>query len=183
MPVLSPSAGPDVLDIRKLYGQADVFTYDPGFTSTAACESKITFIDGGKGELLHRGYPIEQLAEKSNFLETVFSLFMVSYYGDEFQEEVRGKMFVYHRPRGETMLDFGSLLRNDHPDAILLKQNQMPSEFTIDNQKFVKIVRVKPLYDFNHRRKDASFHYSNKTNLGFLIFEEELERGAVHGCI
>ena len=65
LPVMSPSAGPDVLDIRKLYGQADVFTYDPGFTSTASCESAITFIDGDKGELLYRGYPIDQLAEKS----------------------------------------------------------------------------------------------------------------------
>ena len=70
LPVLKGSTGPDVLDIRKLYGQADVFTYDPGFTSTAACESKITYIDGDKGILLHRGYPIDQLAEKSTFLET-----------------------------------------------------------------------------------------------------------------
>ena len=64
-PILSPTAGPDVIDIRKLYGQANVFTYDPGFTSTAATDSAITFIDGDKGELLHRGYPIDQLAEKS----------------------------------------------------------------------------------------------------------------------
>ena len=61
---IRPTLGPDVLDIRKLYDQADVFTFDPGFTSTAACESAITFIDGDKGELLHRGYPIEQLAGK-----------------------------------------------------------------------------------------------------------------------
>ena len=64
LPIFSPTAGPDVLDIRKLYGQAGVFTYDPGFTSTASCDSTITFIDGGKGELLHRGYPIDQLAAK-----------------------------------------------------------------------------------------------------------------------
>ena len=74
LPVLIPTLGPDVVDIRKLYAEADVFTYDPGFTSTAACESTITFIDGDKGELLYRGYPIEQLAEKSNFLETCFLL-------------------------------------------------------------------------------------------------------------
>ena len=60
LPMHSPTAGPDVIDIRKLYGQAGVFTYDPGFTSTAACDSTITFIDGDKGELLHRGYTIEQ---------------------------------------------------------------------------------------------------------------------------
>ena len=74
LPVLSPTLGPDVLDIRKLYGEADVFTYDPGFTSTAACESAITFIDGDKGELLHRGYPIEQLAEKSSYMEVCYLL-------------------------------------------------------------------------------------------------------------
>jgi citrate synthase len=74
LPVLSPTIGPDVLDIRKLYAEADVFTFDPGFTSTAACESAITYIDGDKGELLYRGYPIEQLAEKSSFLEVCFLL-------------------------------------------------------------------------------------------------------------
>ncbi|WP_410217919.1 citrate synthase [Paracoccus sp. (in: a-proteobacteria)] len=74
LPVLSPTQGPDVLDIRKLYGQADVFTYDPGFTSTASCDSTITFIDGDKGELWYRGYPIEQLAAQSNYLEVCYLL-------------------------------------------------------------------------------------------------------------
>ncbi|MFN4156023.1 MAG: citrate synthase [Paracoccaceae bacterium] len=74
LPVLSPTLGPDVLDIRKLYAEADVFTFDPGFTSTAACESAITFIDGDKGELLHRGYSIEELAEHSHYLEVCYLL-------------------------------------------------------------------------------------------------------------
>ncbi|MFC3085419.1 citrate synthase [Tabrizicola soli] len=74
LPVHRPTLGPDVLDIRKLYGEADVFTFDPGFTSTAACESAITYIDGDKGELLYRGYPIEQLAEKSTHLEVCYLL-------------------------------------------------------------------------------------------------------------
>ena len=74
LPVHKPTVGPDVLDIRKLYGEADVFTYDPGFTSTAACESAITYIDGDKGELLYRGYPIEQLADKSTHLEVCYLL-------------------------------------------------------------------------------------------------------------
>jgi len=74
LPVLSPTIGPDVLDIRKLYGEADVFTFDPGFTSTAACESAITYIDGDKGELLHRGYPIDQLAKESTYLEVCYLL-------------------------------------------------------------------------------------------------------------
>ena len=74
LPVLSPTAGPDVIDIRKLYAQANVFTYDPAYTSTAACDSTITFIDGEEGVLLHRGYPIDQLAEKSHFLEVAYLL-------------------------------------------------------------------------------------------------------------
>jgi len=74
LPIYSPTLGPDVLDIRKLYGQGDVFTYDPGFTSTAACSSTITYIDGDKGELLYRGYPIEQLADRSHYLEVCYLL-------------------------------------------------------------------------------------------------------------
>ena len=74
LPVLTPTAGPDCLDIRKLYGQGDVFTYDPGFTSTASCDSAITFIDGDKGELWYRGYPIEQLAQDSHYLEVCYLL-------------------------------------------------------------------------------------------------------------
>ncbi|HEX2802096.1 MAG TPA: citrate/2-methylcitrate synthase, partial [Phenylobacterium sp.] len=74
LPILKGSAGPDVIDIRKLYAETDAFTYDPGFTSTASCESKITFIDGDQGILLHRGYPIGELAEQSNFLEVCYLL-------------------------------------------------------------------------------------------------------------
>ena len=74
LPVISGSLGPQVIDIRKLYADTDAFTYDPGFTSTASCESKITFIDGDKGVLLHRGYPIDQLAENSSFLEVCYLL-------------------------------------------------------------------------------------------------------------
>ncbi|MBK5945473.1 citrate (Si)-synthase [Rhodobacter veldkampii DSM 11550] len=74
LPVLHPTIGPDVVDIRKLYAEGDVFTFDPGFTSTAACESAITYIDGDKGDLLYRGYPIEQLAEKSHYLEVCYLL-------------------------------------------------------------------------------------------------------------
>ncbi|MEI6797967.1 MAG: citrate synthase [Pseudomonadota bacterium] len=74
LPMMSPVMGPDVVDIRKLYDEADVFTYDPGFTSTAACKSAITFIDGDKGELLYRGYPIEQLAAESTHLEVCYLL-------------------------------------------------------------------------------------------------------------
>jgi citrate synthase len=74
MPVLSGSLGPDVIDIHKLYAGTNMFMFDPGFTSTASCESKITFIDGEKGQLYYRGYPIEQLAEYSDYLETCYLL-------------------------------------------------------------------------------------------------------------
>ena len=73
-PILSGSVGPRVIDIRKLYGDTDFFTYDPGFTSTASCDSKITYIDGEAGVLLHRGYPIDQLAEQSSFMEVSYLL-------------------------------------------------------------------------------------------------------------
>src|SRR5271154_3390252 len=74
MPLMPGSIGPSVFDIRKLYDQLGVFTYDPGYGGTAACDSKITYIDGDVGVLLHRGYPIEQLAEKSSFLEVAYLL-------------------------------------------------------------------------------------------------------------
>src|SRR5260370_38824072 len=74
LPILKGTTGPDVVDIRKLYAESDAFTYDPGFTSTASCESKITFIDGDAGILLHRGYQIGELAEKSNFLAVCYLL-------------------------------------------------------------------------------------------------------------
>ncbi len=72
--VLSGSVGPDVIDIRRLYADTGMFTYDPGFTSTASCESALTYIDGDQGILLHRGYPIGQLAEQSSFMEVSYLL-------------------------------------------------------------------------------------------------------------
>ena len=74
LPIYKGSIGPDVIDIRKLYAQTGKFTYDPGFLSTASCNSTITYIDGDKGELLYRGYPIEQLATQCDFLETCYLL-------------------------------------------------------------------------------------------------------------
>src|SRR6201989_2223477 len=74
LPVYSGTVGPDVIDIGKMYAQTGMFTLDPGFTSTASCESQITYIDGDQGILLHRGYPIDQLAEKSSFLEVCYLL-------------------------------------------------------------------------------------------------------------
>jgi citrate synthase len=74
LPIMKGSYGPDVIDVRNLYKDTGMFTYDPGFMSTASCDSKITYIDGEKGELYYRGYPIEQLAEHSTYLEVCFLL-------------------------------------------------------------------------------------------------------------
>ena len=74
LPVVSGTVGTDVIDIRKLYAQTDCFTFDPGFTSTASCESQLTYIDGDEGVLLHRGYSIEELSEESSFMEVSYLL-------------------------------------------------------------------------------------------------------------
>ena len=99
LPIHSPTLGPDVLDIRKLYAEADVFTFDPGFTSTAACESAITYIDGDKGELLHRGYPIEQLADKSSYLELCYLLLYAELPTAAQLADFRGRVTRHTTPR------------------------------------------------------------------------------------
>ncbi|MEM1387972.1 MAG: citrate synthase [Pseudomonadota bacterium] len=120
LPMHSPSAGPDVIDISKLYGQADVFTYDPGFTSTAACRSTITFIDGDKGELLHRGYPIDQLAEKSHYLEVCYLLLYGELPTADQLEDFEGRV-TNHTMLHEQMVYFYRGFRRDaHPMAIMV---------------------------------------------------------------
>jgi citrate synthase len=120
MPIHSPTLGPDVVDIRKLYTEADVFTYDPGFTSTAACESAITYIDGDKGELLYRGYPIEQLADGSNYLEVCFLLL----YGE--LPSAAQLLDFKHRVTHHTMVHeqmhyfFRGFRRDSHPMATMV---------------------------------------------------------------
>src|SRR5260364_270339 len=79
LPVYKGTVGPDVIDIRKLYAQMGRFTYDPGFMSTASCKSAITYIDGDKGELLYRGYPIEELATQCDFPEISYLLLKANY--------------------------------------------------------------------------------------------------------
>ena len=119
-PVLSGTVGPDVVDIRKLYAGTGMFTYDPGFTSTAACRSKITYIDGDEGILLHRGYRIEDLAEKSSFLETAYLiLFGELPTADEYANFTNG--VTYH-----TMIHdqinylYRGFRRDAHPMAVMV---------------------------------------------------------------
>ena len=119
LPVLSPSAGPDVVDIRKLYGQARVFTYDPGFTSTASCESSITYIDGEEGVLLHRGYPIDQLAAKSHYLEVCYLLLYGELPSGKELEDFEHRVTM-HTMLHEQMYNFTRGFRRDaHPMAIM----------------------------------------------------------------
>ncbi len=120
LPVIKGTLGPDVLDISHLYGQGKVFTFDPGFTSTAACESKITYIDGDDGVLLHRGYPIDQLAENGDFIETCYLL----YYG-ELPNHAQRKSFefaiTHHTMIHEQMSRFFQGFRRDaHPMAVMV---------------------------------------------------------------
>ena len=119
LPIHSPTAGPDVLDIRKLYGQAGVFTYDPGFTSTASCDSTITFIDGDEGVLLHRGYPIDQLAEKSHYLEVCY-LLLYGILPSASELEKFESLVISHTMLHEQMVYFYRGFRRDaHPMAIM----------------------------------------------------------------
>ena len=133
LPRISGTVGPDVVDIRKLYNEADLFTFDPGFTSTASCESKITFIDGDEGKLLYRGYSIEELAQKSSYLEVCYLLL----YGvlprkDElinFTQRV-----TRHTMLHEQMIYFFRGFRRDaHPMAIICGVQGAMSSFYHDS--------------------------------------------------
>jgi len=118
-PVLSGTVGPDVIDIRSLYAKTGMFTYDPGFTSTAACDSAITYIDGDEGQLLYRGYPIDQLSEKSSYIEVCYLLL----YGElpnkaqlaEFSELVTRHTMVHEQMH----YFFRGFRRDAHPMAIM----------------------------------------------------------------
>ena len=119
LPVLEGSIGPKVIDVRKLYAQTGYFTYDPGFMATAACRSSITYIDGDEGILLYRGYPIEELAAKSDFMEVSYLLL----YG-ELPTAEQKKQFVFdithHTMVHEQISSFFHGFRRDaHPMAIM----------------------------------------------------------------
>jgi citrate synthase len=119
LPVYQGSIGPEVIDIRKLYAQTGMFTYDPGFLSTAACQSAITYIDGDKGELLYRGYPIEQLATQCDFLEVCY-LLLNGELPDEKQKQEFVRSVTLHTMVNEQMQFFLRGFRRDaHPMAVM----------------------------------------------------------------
>ncbi|EKD61970.1 MAG: hypothetical protein ACD_54C00001G0001 [uncultured bacterium] len=120
LPVYKPTLGPQVVDIRKLYDQADVFTFDPGFTSTAACESAITFIDGDKGELLHRGYPIEQLAAESSYLEVCYLLLYGELPNAAQLADFEGRVTRHTMLHEQIHMFFRGFRRDSHPMATMV---------------------------------------------------------------
>ncbi len=147
LPVMSPSAGPDVIDIRKLYAQAQMFTYDPGFTSTASCDSHITFIDGDKGELLHRGYPIDQLAGKSHFLEVCYLLLYGELPGATALEEFETIVTRHTMIHEQMMYFFRGFRRDAHPMAVMTGVVGAMSAFYHDSTDIAD----------EHQREVASF--------------------------
>jgi citrate synthase len=119
IPLMSGTAGADVFDIRKLYNELGVFTYDPGYGATASCESKITYIDGDVGVLQYRGYPIEQLADHSNFLEVCY-LLLNGELPDKAQSAEFNKGVMHHTMLHEQIRSFYNGFRRDaHPMAVM----------------------------------------------------------------
>ena len=119
LPIYTGTVGPDVIDIRKLYGQTGKFTYDPGFMSTASCNSKITYIDGDKGELLYRGYPIEQLATKCDHLETCYLLLKGELPNAKQKEEFVGAVMNHTMVHEQMQFFLRGFRRDAHPMAVL----------------------------------------------------------------
>ena len=108
-----------MIDIRKLYGQTGKFTYDPGFMSTASCNSKITYIDGDKGELLYRGYPIEQLAQKCDHLETCYLLLKGELPNAKQKEEFVNAVMNHTMVHEQMQFFLRGFRRDAHPMAVL----------------------------------------------------------------
>ena len=118
-PVRSGSVGPDVIDIRKLYAQTGAFTFDPGFTSTASCDSAITYIDGDEGILLHRGYPIGQLAEHSSFMEVSYLLLNGELPSNDVVDKFSGTISRHTMLHEQLATFYRGFRRDAHPMAIM----------------------------------------------------------------
>lgn len=179
LPRISPTHGPDVADVRSLHKDTGLFTYDPGFASTASCKSAITFIDGDEGILLYRGYPIEQLAEHSNYLEVCYLLM----YG-ELPNKEQGDSFNHiisqHTMVHENIRDFIDGFRYDaHPMAMLVGTVGAMSSFYHDSldinnpqhreisaQRLIAKMPTIASYCYNHYR-GMPFMYPDN-NLGYV---------------
>ncbi|MGI4943159.1 MAG: citrate synthase [Janthinobacterium lividum] len=119
LPLKAATIGPSVADISKLYGQLGIFTYDPGYGMTAACDSKITYIDGDEGVLLHRGYPIEQLAENSSFLEVAYLLLNGELPNEKQRHEFENGVMLHTMLHEQLRRFYDGFRRDAHPMAVL----------------------------------------------------------------
>ena len=119
LPVMSGTLGPDVIDIRKLYGETNMFTFDPGYGATGSCLSGLTYIDGEEGVLLHRGYPIDQLADQSNFLEVAYLLLNGELPNKDEKEEFDSAITNHTMVHEQISTFFRGFRRDAHPMAIL----------------------------------------------------------------
>ena len=119
LPILSGTHGPDVVDVKRVYADGGVFTLDPGFTSTGSCESQITFINGEEGILLHRGYPIDQLADQSGFLEVAYLLLNGDLPNQPQFKEFAGTITQHTLLHTQMDSFFDGFRRDSHPMAML----------------------------------------------------------------
>jgi citrate synthase len=133
LPVYQGTIGPDVIDIRKLYGQTGMFTYDPGFLSTAACQSAITYIDGDKGELLYRGYPIEQLAAQCDYLDICYLLLNGELPNQPQSREFHTRILSHTMVHEQMQFFLRGFRRDAHPMAVLTGLVGAMSAFYGDN--------------------------------------------------
>jgi len=199
LPRISPTHGPDVADVRGLYKETGLFTYDPGFATTASCRSSITFIDGDEGILLYRGYPIEQLAEHSNYLEVCY-LLMYGELPTPTQSAEFNDIILHHTMIHENIRDFIDGFRYDaHPMAMLVGTVGAMSSFYHDSlditnpkhreisaQRLIAKMPTIASYCYNHYRgmpfmyPDNSLSYvENFTRLMFAVPAEEFKPNPV----
>ena len=170
LPVYSGTLGPDVIDVRGLTAEG-VFTFDPGFMSTASCESKITYIDGDKGILLHRGYPIEQLADKSDFLEVCY-LLLKGELPDAQEKEEFTSVITRHTMVNEQMKSFLNGFRRDaHPMAIMCGMVGALSAFYHDS---LDITNPK------HRWISATRLISKMPTIAAMVYKYSLGQPLMH---
>ena len=133
LPIIAGSVGPNVMDIRKLYAETDTFTLDPGFTSTAACESSITYIDGDKGQLLYRGYPIDQLANESSFIEVCYLLLYGELPSKEELSDFNNRVSRHTMLHEQIRYFYRGFRRDAHPMSIICGVQGAMSSFYHDS--------------------------------------------------
>ena len=170
-PVYHGSVGPDVIDIRKLYAQTGKFTFDPGFMSTAACESSITYIDGDRGELLYRGYPIEEIAVHCDYLETCY-LLLHGELPNVAQKGQFNRSVTYHTMVHEQMTRFFQGFRRDaHPMAVLCGSVGAMSAFYHDSLD---------IYNLDHRFISAIRLIAKMPTLVAMAYKYSIGQPFVH---